>query len=301
MRPDCAAVQAWLYHFWCRSSCVTTDLPRSRPPGCCPRSLQVHTCQCTSDNLSGNAHTEDNGAGRLTPAASIARHLHGLAAIGYVLTQVPGGWFVKRLGAKLVVTTTSTVLGGVLLLLPSAGRAGPWAVCAAFAATGVVQGPYMAAAAVVQATAMPAIDSPASAERPLANMIIRLGQQIAKLLVASVTPVVAGRFGWAMFPRVFGVFVLLCTAGFALVVPASRPVVESRPKQPAGVEKEKEEEEEEEQGDRKTREPPEGKKDPAAADVSILRMVCSLPAQSLIWNQCCHDLMEQHCIGAWCD
>ena len=96
-----------------------------------------------------------------------------------MLTQVPGGWFVKRLGAKLVVTTTSTVLGGVLLLLPSAGRAGPWAVCAAFAATGVVQGPYMAAAAVVQATAMPAVDSPASAERPLANMIIRLGQQIA--------------------------------------------------------------------------------------------------------------------------
>ena len=39
-----------------------------------------------------------------------------------------------------------------------------------------------------------------------------------------------------MFPRVFGVFVLLCTAGFALVVPVSRPAVESRPKQP-GVEK----------------------------------------------------------------
>ena len=82
--------------------------------------------------------------------------------------------------------------------LPAAGRAGSWAVCAAFLALGLVQGPYIAAMAVLQNSIMPAAASPAASERPLAQMIIRLGQQAAKL-AAAVVPWVAGRWGWAVF------------------------------------------------------------------------------------------------------
>ena len=203
-----------------------------------------------------------------------ARMLSAFAP-GYVLTQIPGGWLVKRFGANLVVTAASTCVGTVLLLLPTAGRAGSWAVCATFSAIGMVQGPYMAAAAVVQSTVMPAVGSAQESERPLAQMIIRFGQQAAKLLVAAVTPWVATRWGWAAFPRLFGAFVLASTVGFAAVAPESRP--QPPRKKPAAARR----------------------LSPETRDVSILRMVFSLPTQALIWNQCCHDLMEQHVIGAW--
>ena len=50
---------------------------------------------------------------------------------------------------------------------------------AAFLALGLVQGPYIAAMAVLQNSIMPVAASPAASERPLAQMIIRLGQQAA--------------------------------------------------------------------------------------------------------------------------
>ena len=175
---------------------------------------------------------------------------------GYVLTQMPGGHLTKRFGAKAVLAVNNTVVALVLLALPAAGRAGAWAVCAALVALGAVQGPYVSAAAVMQNTWMPAADSPAAAERPLAQMVIRFGQQCAKLLAAALTPWMAGRFGWMAVPRVYGVFVVACSALFVVLTPSRpRPLVAPAPdKQPAA-------------GTRRQ------------DDVSILQMVMSAPSQ----------------------
>ena len=93
-------------------------------------------------------------------------------------TQIPGGLAVKRYGPHRVISANGVVMAAVLMTLPAAGRAGSWAVCAAFLALGLVQGPYIAAMAVLQNSIMPAASSPAASERPLAQMIVRLGQQV---------------------------------------------------------------------------------------------------------------------------
>ena len=184
-------------------------------------------------------------------------------------TQIPGGLAVKRYGPHRVISANGVVMAAVLMTLPAAGRAGAWAVCAAFLALGLVQGPYIAAMAVLQNSIMPAASSPAASERPLAQMIIRLGQQAAKL-TAAVVPWVAGRWGWAVFPRALGVGALLSTCGFLALAP--------RAPQPAPGEGS--------EGRRQGR------------PVSALRLVCSAPAQAALLNHLGHDTMEQHILGA---
>jgi hypothetical protein len=88
-------------------------------------------------------------------------------------------------------------------------------------------------------------------------MVIRFGQQCAKLLVVARSPAVdmAGHFGWTAVPRVYGTFVVTCSALFVALTPSwPHPLAVPANKRPAA-------------GTRRQ------------DDVSILQMLISPPSQ----------------------
>lgn len=166
--------------------------------------------------------------------------------------------------------------------LPSLARHGSAAVLGAVLGVGVLQGPFMIAHHGMSYNWSPAEDSP---ERPWARFVMHLGNHTSKLLGPTLTPWLAGRFGWGAAARFYG-----CTfAGFAVLwqlLTSSYPPPPRHPNLPSVT---------------------------AAADsvppsvaieqtpvaqptvgerVSMVRLLLTAPQQACMWVQVSHDLIE---------
>lgn len=202
-------------------------------------------------------------------------------------------------------------LAALLLGLPTLASRGATAALGCILGIGVLQGPFMIANHGMAYSWSPPEDS---AERPWARFIMRLGRHCSKVIAPTLTPLLAGRYGWRFTARAYG-----CgCAGFAIVwqlLASSRPPALERPAgdgtktkvvpasavsgsgiedtcghcvyvpdtperngfTPSSVERAK----------------------TKTSDVSMLRLLLTPPAQSCMWLQVTHDLIEFQTLGAW--
>ena len=205
---------------------------------------------------------------------------------GYVLTQIPGSWLAENLGSRNVLGLNNAVMASVLLAIPTAGRlGGAWAVWGCIFSLGLVQGPFIIAQAVMNNGIMPPSPSP---ERPLSQMIVRVGNNCAKLVAAALTPWLCGKVGWRSVPWSYGA----CIASYcAIWMAATAKVLRSAGsgdnddggKAPVPQQQQKEEE-----VTTKTKKKP-----------FTLRLLLCKPVQAGLWNQVGHDCMEMQVLGAW--
>jgi|EP01043_Picozoa_sp_COSAG02_P042086 hypothetical protein len=137
----------------------------------------------------------------------------------------------------------------------------------------------------------PAEDSP---ERPWARFIMHLGNHMSKVVGPTLTPLLAGRFGWRFVARLygcsFGGFALLWQAFTSSHPPppptttsakpvaeteaelAAEPVTSRLPLQPESK--------------------PEPEPEPEREPVPMIRLLFTPPQQACLWIQVTHDLIE---------
>ena len=202
---------------------------------------------------------------------------------GYVLTQIPGSWLSELLGPRLVLSLNNAAMATVLLAIPAAGRiAGAWGVWGCIFTLGLVQGPFIIAQAVMNNRVMP--PSP-SAERPISQMIIRVGNNIAKLVAAALTPWLCGSVaGWRSVPLGFGsVIAGYCVVWYTLTGAVFRRATTSS-SSPSEVDKAR---------------VLASTKNPLLKKPFTLRLLLCKPVQAALWNQVGHDCMEMQVLGAW--
>ena len=124
--------------------------------------------------------------------------LLGCFTPGYVLTQVPSGWFAAQFGAKALVAANCGGIGGLLLLLPAAAATGFGATAACLAGLGMVQGGFSVGQNMMKAQWVPH-----GVERAWALLVIGYGTTLSKNLASLVTPALAAAFGWRAAARVY--------------------------------------------------------------------------------------------------
>lgn len=214
--------------------------------------------------------------------AQTARLLTGFS-LGYVTCQVPAGYISTALGPKFVQLCNNIGLTMLFLGLPSLARRGSTAVFGAVLGVGVLQGPFMIAHHGMAYNWSPAEDSP---ERPWARFIMHLGNHMSKVVGPTLTPLLAGRFGWRFVARLYG-----CSfAGFALLWQA---FTSSYPPPPPSIPSTPELEPEPEA------KPAAGSKPERDVSVSMIRLLCTPPQQACMWIQVTHDLIEFQTLGSW--
>jgi MFS family permease len=206
---------------------------------------------------------------------------------GYVLTQIPGSWLAEKLGPRNVLGLNNAVMAAVLLSIPVAGRlGGAWAVWGCLFSLGLVQGPFIIGQAVLNNSVMPPSPSP---ERPLSQMIIRIGNNMAKLVAAALTPWLCGKVGWRSVPLSYGA----CIAGYCAVWMATTAKVLRGGNHGAGGSATAPEFEQHGAG------PPQPGQKTQKKPPFTLRLLFCKPVQASLWNQVGHDCMEMQVLGAW--
>ena len=211
-------------------------------------------------------------------AAQTARLLTGFS-LGYVTCQVPAGYISTALGPKFVQLCNNIGLTALFLGLPALARRGSLAAFGAVLGVGVLQGPFMIAHHGMSYNWSPPEDSP---ERPWARFIMHMGNHTSKVVGPTLTPVLAGRFGWQFVAKLYG-----CSfAGFAVLwqlCTSSHP-----PAAPGGSES--------------SPTAPEPEPKPAAAEkkaaVSMLSLLRTPPQLSCMAVQVTHDLIEFQTLGS---
>lgn len=213
-------------------------------------------------------------------AAQTARLLTGFS-LGYVTCQVPAGYISTLLGPKFVQLCNNIGLTALFLGLPALARRGSLASFGAILGVGVLQGPFMIAHHGMAYNWSPPEDSP---ERPWARFIMHLGNHTSKVVGPTMTPVLAGRFGWQFVTRLYG-----CSfAGFAVLW---QLCTSSRPPTPQG------------DSERIITPEPEPEPEPGVthkkASVSMLSLLKTPPQLSCLAIQVTHDLIEFQTLGSW--
>ena len=140
---------------------------------------------------------------------------------GYVMLQIPAGWFAARWGAKRLVTTHCLAIAGLLLLLPSLARRGAWAAAACIFAFGLAQAPFSVGSNIAKANWVPT-----GKERAWALMLISLGTTLSKNVSSFLTPWLSGRRGWRSVTTSYAL-------GVAVFVGAWQLLASEHPKKPA--------------------------------------------------------------------
>ena len=119
---------------------------------------------------------------------------------GYVTMQIPGGYLAKAIGNKTVCLLNNAIITVLLLTLPAAARRGTAALAPALALIGVIQGPLMISVGTISTYWLP---PPASPERPWAQLAVRMGSHLSKIVGPALTPWLSGRFGWRTTSKVY--------------------------------------------------------------------------------------------------
>ena len=128
---------------------------------------------------------------------------------GYILTQVPSGWFAQKYGGKGILTLNMVGNAALLCAVPAAAAAGQGFLMATFCAMGLFQGPLIPAQGAIKAEWLKGLGG----ERAFALRLMGLGTKVAATLTSWAVPFIATRLGWRAVAYVYGG----CTAGFALL------------------------------------------------------------------------------------
>lgn len=114
-------------------------------------------------------------------------------------TMVPLGWAAQTQGAKLILQLGNVGTAVAMLLLPSMARFGANTAALCFFLLGLMQGPFVPAHNEMKRAWVD--DGPG---KPLALMIIGLGNRIGGAAASTVTPIIAAAFGWRVVAYLYG-------------------------------------------------------------------------------------------------
>ena len=188
---------------------------------------------------------------------------------GYVWMQIPGGYLAERIGNKAICLINNVSVAALLLGFPTIARGGVRTLSPALALVGMLQGPLMISVGSISTFWLP---PPSSAERPWAQLAVRTGSHLSKIVGPSLTPILAARFGWRAACRIYA----LCFVGYAVLwqsLARERPRVAARGPASPGAEP-----------------------SPAAAKKTrapfTLRLLTVKSQVAVLWSQVCHDLLE---------
>ena len=138
--------------------------------------------------------------------------LLGCFTPGYVVTQIPSGWFAARFGAKALVAANCAGIAGLMMLLPAAAASGFPAAAACLVSLGMVQGGFSVGQNMMKAQWLPR-----GAERAWALLVIGYGTTLSKNLASLATPWLAAVFGWRTAARVYATGALVYAAVWLLL------------------------------------------------------------------------------------
>ena len=110
---------------------------------------------------------------------------------GYVVTQIPGGYYAQKWGAKSMLIVNLVGMTALMAALPSAGAFGVPAVSACLFGLGVMSGPFIPASTMMKVNWVSYGPS-----RAWALYVISLGSNLAKTVAALTIPFLSARIGW---------------------------------------------------------------------------------------------------------
>ena len=135
------------------------------------------------------------------PAAAVAQEynfndaqraqLLSIFVPGYVITQIPGGHYAQKWGAKAMLILNLVGMTALMAALPSVGQYGVNGISAVLFALGAMSGPFIPASTLMKVNWVPY-----GPTRAWALYVISLGSNLAKTIAAASIPVLSGRFGW---------------------------------------------------------------------------------------------------------
>ena len=110
---------------------------------------------------------------------------------GYVVTQIPGGYYAQKWGAKAMLIINLVGMTAIMAALPSAGALGVPGVSACLFGLGIMSGPFIPASTLMKVNWVPYGPS-----RAWALYVISLGSNLAKTVAALTIPVLCSKIGW---------------------------------------------------------------------------------------------------------
>ena len=114
-------------------------------------------------------------------------------------TMVPLGWAAQTQGAKVILQLGNVGTAVAMLLLPSMARFGANTASLCFFLLGLMQGPFVPAHNEMKRAWVD--DGPG---KPLALMIIGLGNRLGGAAASTITPIIAAAFGWRTVAYLYG-------------------------------------------------------------------------------------------------
>lgn len=137
-------------------------------------------------------------------------------------TMVPLGWAAQTHGAKVILQLGNVGTAVAMLLLPAMARAGANTASLCFFLLGLMQGPFVPAHNEMKRAWV--AEGPG---KPLALMIIGLGNRIGGAAASTVTPIIAAAFGWRTVAYLYGATVATFSVLWQFTV-ANSPVVRDK-------------------------------------------------------------------------
>ena len=140
-------------------------------------------------------------------------------------TMVPLGWAVQTHGAKAILQLGNVGTAVAMLLLPSMARGGANTAALCFFLLGLMQGPFVPAHNEMKRAWVD--EGPG---KPLALMIIGLGNRIGGAAASTITPIIAAAFGWRTVAYLYGAAVAAFSILWQLKIsngPVARAVEQS--------------------------------------------------------------------------
>eukprot|EP01043_Picozoa_sp_COSAG02_P053203 COSAG02_NODE_5840_length_3995_cov_2.573409_5_plen_296_part_01 len=129
---------------------------------------------------------------------------------GYVVTQIPGGYYAQKWGAKSMLIINLVGMTAIMALLPSAGALGVPGVSACLFGLGVMSGPFIPASTLMKVNWVPY-----GPTRAWALYVISLGSNLAKTVAALTIPFLCSKIGWRKasygFSALMGAYALIWT------------------------------------------------------------------------------------------
>lgn len=150
----------------------------------------------------------------------------------YMITMVPLGWVAQKHGPKIVLQLGNIGTAVAMLLLPSMARGGANAASLCFFLLGLLQGPFVPAHNEMKRAWV--TEGPG---KPLALMIIGLGNRIGGAAASTLTPILAAAFGWRFVAYLYGVLVAAFSVFWQLWVtnsPAQQALIAAQDPSAAG-------------------------------------------------------------------
>ena len=129
---------------------------------------------------------------------------------GYIVTQIPGGHYAQKWGAKSMLIINLVGMTALMATLPRAGAFGVPGVSACLFGLGLMSGPFIPASTLMKVNWVPYGPS-----RAWALYVISLGSNLAKTVGALTIPVLCSKIGWRstsyLYSAIMGVYTLIWT------------------------------------------------------------------------------------------